>query len=185
MHLLYICTMIYFTGHSFKKDAQWKAFDLWIKQASRWQRFSGLSHGEWSYWAPRTDLCKCSNLNHLIPPFWPTFHPQENNDYLNNREVFHSVFFPCKNDTLDTLDMSPFGSQGSLHLIYTDIPFPWGTQRIPNEPGGVNSTRLTASRSLSRGPGTLTVDGGVTNPSGTCGKERRKRVKQTQLGGIA
>lgn len=111
MHLFYICTMIYFTGHSFKKDAQWKAFDLWIKQASRWQRFSGLSHGEWSYWAPRTDLCKCSNLNHLIPPFWPTFHPPKRNMIiLTIVRSYILIMFPCENDTPDTLDMSPFGS---------------------------------------------------------------------------
>lgn len=81
-------------------------------------------------------------------------------------------FFPCENDTLDTLDMSPFGSTRIPPFdIYTDIHFPWGNPTDPHPSGGVNAPRLTASRSLSRGPGTLTVDGGLTNrvgPSNWC-----------------
>ena len=79
--------------------------------------------------------------------------------------------------------MSPFGSTRippfDIYIYRYTLPI-GETQRIPSirwcEP-----TRLTASRSLSRGPGTLTVDGGVTKSWGDLweGKEEKGETDTT------
>ena len=118
---------------------------------------------------------------HSIPP-------KRNMIILTIVRSYILLFFPCKNDTLDTLDMSPFGSTKNPFIWYIQIyPSHGETQRIPI-PSGWCSTypgwrpvgpyRAALARWRWMEAWRLTLGGLV-------GRKGRTRVKQTQLGGIA